>query len=54
MFEETKVLDKYPDQVSREILEAYQIAILGDNCVIAPSIDLHVTGMRFLQARLGL
>lgn len=54
MIEETNVLDKYRDNVSREILDAYQIAILRENCVSAPSIDLHGNGLRFLQARLAL
>lgn len=54
VYEDTLVFDKFPDQVSREILEAYQIASLGNNCIRAPSIDLHTNELCFLHARLGL
>lgn len=52
IFEKRSVVSKHRDRLTREVVEAYKIAQLGENCVSTPSIALLPKEMEYLRRRL--
>lgn len=50
-FQQTKVLSRHPNTLTREIIEAAEIARLNDACISCPSISLSKKELEFLSAR---
>ena len=49
-FDKTSIIGWYKEKQTREVLEAYTIMGLGDNCVSQPSVALSEKEVAFLRS----